>query len=359
MNQKGTLEIIDYGGEEGKNQRFNKALKFMSGSMDVHQYVWLSIAEYVITSLSLSLIIAKFFPAVHNQVVSRATRLEHQSLYWGTVIVSNVFTYGLLFMAERGMSMFLLMSYLWDMGLEWHTSILLIQEGLFNSILFIGALVASLRGQGSTGVPIPSGMAKVMIYISFFFSFVCCCVDCSPECKTKTFKVLINFSFMSFIYHSIMDAISVSFLLFIAGYRALIITFTLLYISLLIFLVLFSSFSLLTLSRDRDSEALVRHQCLYCCGGSFMFFTSFGAVVLMIVMYMVIMFSLNLQGVGGIVTGLIPSIGLSAASWYIKKWLDKELSQSNTSQTEQGTTAGPLNDGETEDGTDDHTLLMP
>ena len=90
-----------------------------------------------------------------------------------------------------------------------------------------------------------------------------------------------------------------------------------------------------------------------------MFFTSFGAVVLMIVMYMVIMFSLNLQGVGGIVTGLIPSIGLSAASWYIKKWLDKELSQSNTSQTEQGATAGPLNDGQTEDSTDDHTLLMP
>ncbi|CAI8048541.1 hypothetical protein GBAR_LOCUS26762, partial [Geodia barretti] len=34
----------------------------------------------------------------------------------------------------------------------------------------------------------------------------------------------------------------------------------------------------------------------------------------------------KLKGVAGIVTGLIPSIALSAASWYIKKRLEKEVS---------------------------------
>ena len=52
---------------------------FMSSSVKLHAFMRLSWAEYVFVSLSLSLMIAKFFPAVHNQIVSRATRLEHHS----------------------------------------------------------------------------------------------------------------------------------------------------------------------------------------------------------------------------------------------------------------------------------------
>ena len=60
--------------------------------------------EYTFVSLSLALVIAVYFPVVHNQIVSRETRLEHYSLYWGTAVVSNVFTYGLLFAAGRAWS---------------------------------------------------------------------------------------------------------------------------------------------------------------------------------------------------------------------------------------------------------------
>ena len=55
-----------------------------------------------------------------------------------------------------------------------------------------------------------------------------------------------------------------------------------------------------------------------------MLISVFGAVALMVV------FSLILKGVAGIVTGLIPFIALSAASWYIKKRLEKEVGESNT-----------------------------
>ena len=58
----------------------------------------------MISSLSLALMIAKFFPAVHNQIVSKATRLEYQSFYWGTAVVSNIFVNTLFSWAIRGWS---------------------------------------------------------------------------------------------------------------------------------------------------------------------------------------------------------------------------------------------------------------
>ena len=70
------------------NEVNRKEMKFMDFSMTSQTFANLSWAEYVFVSLSLALVIAKFFPAVHNQIVSRATRLEHQSLYWGTAVVS-------------------------------------------------------------------------------------------------------------------------------------------------------------------------------------------------------------------------------------------------------------------------------
>ena len=85
--------------------------------------------------------------------------------------------------------------------------------------------------------------------------------------------------------------------------------------------------------------------------------------MLIAVMYTIVIISLNLKGVTGIVTGLIPSIALSAASWYLKKKLVKE-SQSNTatSQSQYGTTGGTVNDEEreeTEDNSDDQRMLLP
>ena len=78
-NEKGAVEHI--------YKRFNskKPLKFIMQSMDADHYMKLSTAEYVMISLSLSLVIAKFFPTIHNHLVSKVTKLEHQSLYWGTV----------------------------------------------------------------------------------------------------------------------------------------------------------------------------------------------------------------------------------------------------------------------------------
>ena len=84
--------------------------------MNEHSFVKLSLVEYVFVSMSLAVIIAKFFPAIHNQIVSKTVNsLEYQSLYWGSVVVTNVvtnvFTYGLVLVAARGWSLY--MQYLW------------------------------------------------------------------------------------------------------------------------------------------------------------------------------------------------------------------------------------------------------
>ncbi|CAI8012630.1 hypothetical protein GBAR_LOCUS8095 [Geodia barretti] len=112
QSRKGTVNIIyDYDGTYDNGDIMGD-MKFF-GQMDQYQFVNLSLTEFGFVSLSLALVIAKFFPAVHNQIVSRATRLEHQSLYWGTAVVSNVFVYGLLFAGAKGMA---ILSLAWYLG---------------------------------------------------------------------------------------------------------------------------------------------------------------------------------------------------------------------------------------------------
>ena len=114
---------------------------------------------------------------------------------------------------------------------------------------------------------------KVIINISFCCSCFCCCVWCSPRYKAKTLQVLVMFSFMSFIYHSIMDAISIGFMLLI---EVIIITLAFLYISVILFVV-----SFLMINNHLHKRSLIK-----CLRGSLMLVTVFSAVMLLLVMYM-------------------------------------------------------------------------
>ena len=68
----------------------SRVMDFMSWSMNTQSFVKLSLVEYVFVSLSLAVIIAKFFPATNN--------FEYQSLYWGSSVVttSSLMDFGLL-----------------------------------------------------------------------------------------------------------------------------------------------------------------------------------------------------------------------------------------------------------------------
>ena len=93
QHQKGTVYRTLY--------RDKDDIKFMQWPIDTNTFVKLCLIEYVFVSL----VMAKFFPAIHSEVVSRATSLEYQSLYWGAAVVSNVFVYGLLLTAARGFNL--------------------------------------------------------------------------------------------------------------------------------------------------------------------------------------------------------------------------------------------------------------
>ena len=361
QHQKGSV-TLDYDDYDYYDEDHGKEMiRFMDFPMTPQTFANLSWAEYVFVSLSLALVIAKFFPAVHNQIVSRATRLEHQSLYWGTAVISNTFIYGLLFAGMRGLSITIQMFYFSTISqffLDLNSIPILIpcvQEVVIHVILFIGAVIASLRITGGIGIPIPRGMAKVMINISFCWTCFCCCVCCSRRCKAKTLKVLIMFSFMMFIHRNIMDVISLTFMMFIERSRVIIVTTAFLYLSLMFFLILSVSFSLFIMLNGSNAGMSIVQQILTFLGGVCTLISVFGAVALIVVVYMILFFSLNLKGVTGIVTGLIPTIALSAASWYIKKrLLERALNRPNISdQPECGATN---NDREVED---DQRLLIP
>ena len=342
--------------------------------MKSHTFVKLSLAEYVFVSLCLALVIARLFPAVHNHIVSKATRLEHQSLYWGMVVVSNTFVYGLLFAAAKGWSIVYsshLLMIIYNPAIFYYyyeiyyfnakqpiiVSVLL--EVVINAVLFCGALFVSLKSHNSSHGVVPRKIGKFFINLSFCWSCFCVCVCCSKRCRAKTMSVLVMFSLMVFLHHNIMEAISFGFALFIEPTRVLVITIGLFYISLMVFLVLSVSLSIFIL-RGRNTRTPLYQQFISLVGIVILLLTIFGAVGLMVVVYMIIFFSLRLHGFSGIVTGLIPSIALSAASWYIKKRLERGLSQPNTdtTQPEYGATAGTVNDGENKDS-DEQRMLLP
>ena len=356
QHQKGTVLFID------SNFQPPEDIKFMQRPVDPDTFVKLCMTEYVFVSLSLALVIAKFFPAIHSQLVSRATSLESQSLYWGTAVVSNVFVYGLLFTAARGLAILMqvLDNPLTNYSLSSRFVIIpSIQEVIIHGILFIGAVITSMQSHSVTDVPkLPKGIARCIINISFCFTCFCCCVCCSGRCRVKTLQVLVLFSFMTFIYHCIMEAISVGFILFDDESRTMTVTVIMLCISLILFVMVFISFSLFLLSRERNVE--MYQQALNSCGGIFMLIIVFVAVMLLIVMYMIVFFSLNLTGFRGIVTGLIPSIALSAATWYIKKRLKTDLRRPAIT-TDRETTGGAVNDGamSTSWDTDPERQLLP
>ena len=314
------------------------------------------LSEYVLVSLSLALIIATFSPAIHNKIVSKAsTTLEYKSLYWGMAVVSNSFIYGLVFAVGRGS--------LWWLVFKRAASqiciVSCVQELVVHVVLFIGALIASLESEHDIPIPI-KGMAKVVINISFCFSCFCCCVCCSPRCRAKTMRVLVLFSFMSFVYRGIMDAISMLFIKFVDDSIAF---FILMYISLLTYLILSVSYSLF-IAFQNEKLPLYR-QCVTCLGSICMLITVTSAVIIMFAMYSFLYIFLRPSGLNGIVAGLLPSIALSAVSWYIKKKLLNSVSGSSKTpvgQLEYGTTCKPVNDGG-EDQADtngaDYQTFMP
>ena len=88
--------------------------------------------------------------------------------------------------------------------------------------------------------------------------------------------------------------------------------------------------------------------------------------MLIVIMYiMVLFFSLKLTGINGIITGLIPSIALSAVSWYIKKRLQREEARvcSTTSSEYGATDEMTVNDGGSEvnggDSNGEQRMLLP
>ena len=192
--------------------------------MKSHTFVKLSLAEYVVVSLCLALVIARLFPAVHNHIISKATRLEHQSLYWGTV-VSNTFVYGLVFAAAKGWSIVsssLLLGniYYYYEIFNVHRAkqtiiVSVLLEVVINAVLFSGALCASRNSPNTSHGVVPRKISKFFINLSFCWSCFCVCVCCSKRCRAKTMRVLVMFSLMVFLHHNIMEAISFGFALFI------------------------------------------------------------------------------------------------------------------------------------------------
>ena len=338
---KGTVRFGEgsiFGGDTTGN------FMFLNLSLDESKFVWLSVAEYVVVSLSLALALAKFFPAyLEKEIASRVTRSRsvHQSLYWGVIVVCNIFTYCLLFVALRGFSIFLQSFYLtWNLDSTPETTfdstfwaslfLASLQELIIHGILFTGALISSRKYHK---VDLPTGVSKSIVKLSFGFGL--CCYKCSERSP----KTMLLFSCMNLVYHIVMDAIGIVYLLFIKEYRAVLVSVTFLCLSFFAFLIMCLSYILFHCRSTRQSLSKMA----FSGGQTLMVAIIFPALMLLVIMCIMIVFSLNLQGLTGVVTGLIPSVALSAASWYLKNRLEEDLNESDdvpaATETENGATS--------------------
>ena len=341
---KGTVRFGEesiFGGDTTGN------FMFLNLSLDESKFVWLSVAEYLVVSLSFALALAKFFPAyLEKEIASRVTGSVHQSLYWGVIVVCNIFTYCLLFAALRGFSIFLQSFYLtWSLDSTPETTfdstfwaslfLASLQELIIHGILFTGALISSRRDHK---VDLPTGVSQAIVKLSFGFGL--CCYKCSK----RGAKTMLLFSCMNLVYHIVMDAIGIVYLLFIEEYRAVLVSVTFLCLSFFAFLIMCLSYILLHCRSTGQSLSKVA----FSGGQTLMVAIMFPALMLLVIMCIMIVFSLNLQGLTGVVTGLIPSVALSAASWYLKNRLEEDLNQSDdvpaATETENGATSVEMTD---------------
>ena len=280
-------------------------------------------------SFSVALIIAIYFPKVHNQIVSKVTRLEHQSLYWGSAVISNFFTYGLIFASARAWAMYGSYAISSIMSVPF---VLFVQEMVVYAILFVGNLLALLRGSQSD-IPIPKGALNNLITIPF------CCFCYCPMSDIKRKKATIFFGFMNFIFHIIMDVISLLFIMFVDHARAKAVTAAILYIVSIVFLMLFVSFlcyELFHLLQQKKPQLIFGFFAITIIG--------FVAVTFILIMYMTIFFKYNPSELNIVATALLPSILLSGGAWYIKKSFQQKLDIPNELADEQNKTEEQLNE---------------
>ena len=291
----------------------------------VHQNIFIRIglAEFMFVSLSVALIIAVYFPSIHDQIVSKLTRLEYQSLYWGTAVVCNVFTYGLVFFIGRGTH--ILLNYYLTLN-NTVSIVAAVQEVVVHVILLVGSVIPLIRG-GRSETPVPKGIISSLFHTSFC-RFICC----AAVSRKKTAKVMIVFSFMNFIYHNVMDLISLAFIMFVDKFRAEAITVSILYVLLVTFLALSISFVLFRLVQLMRQKQYLQLLTFF---ATLIVFAL--AAVFFLILFIAIFLSINTSGLNVLAGALLPSIILSAGSWYIKNRFQEEL---QTPPDHEGTKTG-------------------
>ena len=282
---------------------------------DTATLLYLSLTEYIVVSLSVALLVAKFFPAIHSKLVSSVTTLEYQSLYWGIAVVCNVFVYGLVFLSGRISAIFFFFFSFNATG---------IVVGVLQVTYYTIFLLVSLFTAKSNAVAIPIGIGGVMINISFCWTFFCFCGCWSKQCKAKAVRVLVMFSFMAFIYHSIMEIFSFGFGLLINVSES--VTLTSLYIFSLFFFVFLSYYIIRATTKLPQSRNTMYYQkVLSIVANVFMLAVTFSAVMLIILLYMLLILKLQPRGLSAVVSALLPPVILSAVGWYVKKKLQSRF----------------------------------
>ena len=317
QSQRGSVTIDHRYNDESDSEN---TLKLFWWSLSNQNFFRLGLAEYVVLSVTLALVIIRFFPAVHKQIVSRITTAERKSIYWGTFAVCNLFSGRFLAMRFSVIKTLLYPKYV--------VSTVFGVEISIHMLIIFGGLISSYKNRCGNDVPLPKPVKCI--------------------CLRKPKYVTIS-AFMLFIYHLIMDTISISFLLLTEQSRSCIIFLAFLFILIMIYVFLVVS----SIFFYKYTYLLsYRKYCINSWGVCCILTLMFAALILVIVMYMFVLFPLNLQvkGLIGIIAGLI---ALSSASWYIKnKLLARTLNPPNAHAGNGGNARG----GEADD---DQRMLLP
>ena len=264
----------------------------------------------------MAVMIPRLVLRYHNSLVSRSITPGTKSIYWGTAAVCWLLSIIIITIIKPCFIDTLSFAH------QYPTNISNIRYIVFYVVIPMEFLITSLiavRSNKLTAVPIPAARFTSNV----LFCCCCCLCCCSSQRRARGVQAMVLWGFMTFLYLIIMETVALLTILFVT--LPLTLSFILMHISALFFVIMLASYIFLLCHSRKRSHPLVT---LIFIGGldicAIVLITSL--VLLFPITFVLIAYEDWVTGLGAVSLkfSVLPSVGMSLAGWLIRKNLLKE-----------------------------------
>ena len=266
-----------------------------------------------IFSITMAVVIPLLVLGYHNSLVSRATTPGTRSIYWGTAAVCWLLSITIITLSQTTTHYILYVIYEYIFLSSFAFYVVIPMEFLITSLI-------AARSNRLTTIPIPAAQFTSNV----LFCCCCCLYCCSSQRRARGVQAMVLWGFMTFLYFTIMETVALLSFLFITV--PLTISFILMYISVLFFVMMLAAYIFFLCHSRKRSHPLVTQ--IFIGGLNVCAIVLITSLVLLfpITFVFIILYTKPVVGLGAVSLkfSVLPSLGMSVAGWLIRKKLLKE-----------------------------------